>query len=159
MNLGYLYMGMAVAAFSLTGIFAKVADTRDCRPSAIYTLLYAWSLILVAGFALLGKGASFSAPAPVIWIALPFGVSAVIGGLAFQTGIRYGKLSASWLIISLSAAVPTVCSVAVYHEPVNPKKAAVLLLVLISVGLLWKDRHDEESRARQAKESGACGIA
>jgi drug/metabolite transporter (DMT)-like permease len=155
---GYLYMALAVVSFSLTGIFAKVADTRNCRPTAIYTLLYAWSLALVSVFGVLGRGASFGVPATVAWIALPFGIAAVIGGLAFQTAIRYGKLSSSWLIISLSAAVPTVCSIIVYREPVGLRQVAVLALVVASVLLLWKDRADEERRARE-KEAGACGTA
>ena len=158
MNSGYFYMAMAVVSFSLTGIFAKVADTRQCRPTAIYTLLYFWSLVLVSVFGVLGRGASFGAPATVVWIALPFGFAAVIGGLAFQTGIRYGKLSSSWLIISLSAAVSTVCSVIVYREPVSTRKLLVLALVVAAVLLLWKDRADEERRSRE-KEARTCGTA
>jgi hypothetical protein len=36
--------------------------------------------------------------------------------------------------------------VVIYHEPVNPRKIAVLGLAVFSVLLLWKDKQDDEAK-------------
>lgn len=146
MSLGYMYMALALASFSLLGIFAKVADTKACRPSAIYALLFFWSLVLVSFFVVVFKHADFHAPASVHWIAVPFGISGALGGLAFQTGLRYGRISTSWLIINLSAAIPTLGSVVFYSEPISARRVGLLFMIGLSIFLLWKDKESEEAR-------------
>ena len=75
-----------------------------------------------------------------------------------MAGIRYGKISTSWLIINLSAAIPAVGSVLLYHEPISTRKITILVLAVISVLLLWKDKQDDE--ARQADmDAGKAGTA
>jgi drug/metabolite transporter (DMT)-like permease len=150
-NLGYLYMVLSLTSFGLIGIFAKFADTRGCRPSAVYTLAYGWSMLFSALFVVLFRDGSFHVPGVVYAIALPFGVASAIGGIVFMSGIRYGKISTSWLIINLSAAIPAIGSVLFYGEPVNPRKIAVLLLAVVSMLLLWKDKQEDE-RLQQAHE-------
>jgi drug/metabolite transporter (DMT)-like permease len=144
-------MVLSLTSFGLIGIFAKFADTRDCRPSAIYTFAYGWSMLFSALFVVLFRGGSYHVPGIVYVIALPFGVASAIGGIVFMAGIRYGKISTSWLIINLSAAIPAIGSILFYSEPVNPKKIAVLLLAIASMLLLWKDKQEDE-RLQQAKE-------
>src|SRR5579871_4027928 len=53
MTAGYLYMVLSLLSFSLIGIFAKFADTKGCKPSAVYTLAYAWSALFGVVFVLL----------------------------------------------------------------------------------------------------------
>jgi len=160
MNAGYAYMFLALAGFSLIGIFSKVADMKNCRPAAIYAFVYLWSLVLVAGFVVFFKGVSFEVPKALYRIALPFGMSAAIAGIAFQAGLRYGKISTSWLIINLSAAIPTIGSIAFYHEQINNKKILAFCLVTVSMLLLWIDRKTErpaDKPARDKEENAACG--
>lgn len=144
MNPGYLYMLLSLTSFGMIGIFAKLADTRGCRASAVYTLAYAWSMLFSALFVVLFRGGSFGVPGTVYAIALPFGVASAIGGIVFMSGIRYGKISTSWLIINLSAAIPAIGSALFYREPVNPRKIVVLLLAVASMLLLWKDKQEDE---------------
>ena len=70
----------------------------------------------------------------------------VIGAMVFLAVIRFGKISTSWLVINLSAAIPAIGSIVVYHERVNPKKVAVITLAVVSVFLLWKDKEADEAR-------------
>jgi drug/metabolite transporter (DMT)-like permease len=145
-NLGFLYMIISLACFGLIGILVKFADTRGCKPSAVYALAYAWSILFGAGFVILFRGAQFHVPTAVYAIALPFGMISAVGGIVFMAGVRYGKISTSWLIINLSAAIPAVGSVMLYHEPVNAKKIVVLLLAVVAVLLLWKDKQVDEAK-------------
>jgi len=87
-------------------------------------------------------------PATVIGIALPFGAFAALAGVAFQTGIRYGKLATSWLIINFSAAVPAVASILIYRERISGRHALALALMAGSIVLLWKDKKEDERRAK-----------
>lgn len=155
MTLGYGYMILSLTCFGLIGIIAKYADLQGCRPSAVYTLAYAWSV----GFGLLLttiSGGGMHAPGTIYRIALPFGAASALGGIAFMAGIRFGKISTSWLVINLSAAIPAALSVLIYREPVSPKKIAVLLLATASILLLWKDKQMEE--AKQAGSIARPGV-
>lgn len=142
--LGYFYMFLSLTSLGLIGIIAKFSDSRGCKPTAVFTLAYAWSLLFGILFVVFYLGADFHVPKTVYAIALPFGVASVIGGIAFMAGIRYGKLSTSWLIINLSAALPAIGSIALYHEHVTVRKISVIALAIVSVFLLWKDKQSEE---------------
>ena len=148
MTLGYGYMILSLTCFGLIGIFAKYADMQGCKPSAVYSLAYAWSLCFGIVFILVTGGA-FHIPSVVYKVALPFGAASAIGGIVFMAGIRYGKISTSWLIINLSAAIPAALSVAIYHEPMSAKKVGVLVLAIASVLLLWKDKQADERKQAQ----------
>jgi drug/metabolite transporter (DMT)-like permease len=84
---------------------------------------------------------------------VPFGIMNAIGGIVFMAGVRFGKISTSWLIINLSAAIPALGSVVLYHEPVNAKKMAVLALAAVAVLLLWKDKQEDEKRQAQQERA------
>lgn len=147
-SLGYVYMILSLTCFALIGIVAKYADVQGCKPSAVYTLAYTWALLFSFLFVVF-SGAHFYVPTVVYAVALPFGAASAIGGIVFMAGIRYGKISTSWLIINLSAAIPAVGSIVIYHEKMNSKKIAVLLLAVVSVLLLWKDKQADEKEQGQ----------
>ena len=143
-TLGYLYMILSLLCFGSIGIVAKCADARGCKPTAVYTLAYGWSVLFGAIFVILFGAADFHIPSIVYAIALPFGAASAVGGIMFMAGIRYGKISTSWLVINLSAAIPAIGSVLLYHERIRPRKIAMVALAVVSVILLWKDKRAEE---------------
>ena len=144
--MGYLYMILSLTSFGFIGICAKLADMRGCKPVAVYTLAYAWCSLFGVIFVALFRGADFKVPLTIYAIAIPFGIASVIGGMVFLAGVRYGKISTSWLIINLSAAIPAIGSVVMYHEHVNARKIAVVALAALAVILLWKDKQMEEAK-------------
>jgi drug/metabolite transporter (DMT)-like permease len=145
MTESYLYTLIALLSFSALGVFHKLADTFQCRPSPVNALLYGWSLVFVA-ITLAAKSADWSPPGGVPALAIPFGISASIAILAFQAGIRHGDIATSWLAINLSSGIPTVASILIYHEPVGLTRAVALCLIPVSMALLWKDKRDAEAR-------------
>ncbi len=146
-------MILSLCCFGSIGILVKFADLRGCRPSAVYAWAYAWCVLFSVGFVIWFRGGMFDVPLAVYVIAVPFGVMNAIGGIVFMTGVRFGKISTSWLIINLSAALPAVGSVVLYHEPVNGKKVAVLGLAAVAVALLWKDKQEDERRQAAAERA------
>ena len=81
-------------------------------------------------------------------IAIPFGAGAALALWLFQRGLRYGRIATSWLLINLSAGVPTVLSVVIYHEPLSTRRISVLLLIVVSLALLWWDRKQDMDKAQ-----------
>jgi drug/metabolite transporter (DMT)-like permease len=158
MNWSYFFMIAALVCYGMLGVFAKIADDRGCRPRSLYLLLFFWACLFVCGFVIFGEHANFSIPVKVYWIALPFGMLAAVAGLAFQTGIHYGKISTSWLIINLSAIVPAVCSILIYHERLTLKIVLVLLLTGLSIYLLWQDKKVEEQLARRTTSNNQVNL-
>ena len=153
MNVGYVYMALSMLFLGMIGIVAKLADMRDCKPYAVYTMAYGWSLLFSVLFVIMFRHANFHIPSVVYAIALPFGLAGALAGIAFMSGIRYGKISTSWLIINLSAALPAAGSVIFYHEHVSPRKILVLILASASLFLLWKDKKSDEKRSGFASSS------
>jgi drug/metabolite transporter (DMT)-like permease len=145
MTEGYLYTLLALLAFGTLGVFHKLADTFQCRPSSVNALLYGWSLVFVT-ITLAMKHGAWAVPSGVPSLAIPFGVSASVAILAFQAGIRHGDIATSWLAINLSSGVPTIASIVIYHEPVGWTRAIALCLIPVSMALLWKDKRDAEMR-------------
>jgi drug/metabolite transporter (DMT)-like permease len=158
MNQGHLYLIAGLLSFSALGIFFKIADVKNCRPSAINALLYAWSVLIAITLTLVQTD-SIRAPASILAIALPFGMAASVAILALQAGIRYGNISTSWLAINLSAFIPTLGSILLYHEPVRASKVVALLLIPVSMMLLWKDKRDAESQDMTNRHANTGLIA
>lgn len=146
-------MLLSLTCFGAIGLLVKFANLRQCRPGAVYSWAYAWCVAFSVGFVMAFRGGQFHVPTAVYAIAVPFGVMNAVGGIVFMAGVRFGKISTSWLIINLSAAIPAIGSVVLYHEPVNAKKLAVLALAAVAVLLLWKDKQEDEMRRAEAHAS------
>jgi drug/metabolite transporter (DMT)-like permease len=144
MGFAYIYLFIGLACISILGILHKLADVKKCRSSAINALLFVWSFSLLFSYTRFVRHETVIAPLTVSWIAILFGICAAVAILAFQEGIKYGQIATSWLIINLSAGLPTLASIVVYHEAVNVKKVVALFLIAISIFLIWKDKKAAE---------------
>ena len=140
MSPGYWLMLGALLCFSGMGVAHKLGDRLHGNPVNI-----AW-LTMVAGFlvTLVRSGLSDSGlrniPPRIALLAIPFGIAAAVALWLFQKGLRHGHIVTSWLLINLSTAIPTVLSILVYREPLNPRKLFTLVLIAASLVLLWWDR-------------------
>lgn len=154
MGIGFVYTLLALLSYSTLGLFHKLADVKGCRPSAITVLLYFSSLV----YLLIGSFGALSAPgAPVTakLLGVPFGICSAIAILALQTALRFGNISTSWLAINLSAGVPAVASIVLYHETISLRKTFALVLIAGAMVLLWRDRAIEERLAATAETQGS----
>jgi EamA domain-containing membrane protein RarD len=138
MHLGYTYILLSLFSYSSLGILHKVAEVKNCRALSISVLMCAWCLVFLVAV-VLGQGKSLHAPASVVTLAVPFGISAGIAILALQTALSLGNISTSWLAVNLSAGIPTVLSIVLYKEPMTWLKIFALVTMAISMVLLWKD--------------------
>jgi drug/metabolite transporter (DMT)-like permease len=146
-NSGLAYALFALLSYSVLGVLHKLADVKGSRPAAINVLIYASSLsFLLLGGLFAGSSLSAGPPTPKL-LALPFGVSSAIAILALQTALRFGNISTSWLAINLSAGVPTVGSILLFHEAVTVRKSLSLVLITLAMVLLWKDKELADRQA------------
>lgn len=150
--MAYAFLMLAVVALGLLGVLHKVADFRGCRPEAINLFLFlgAASLMWIAVFLRLGTDVGL--PLVLVGVGAACGLLASLAILNFQRGVRYGKISTSWLIINLSTALPTILSLIIYHERLSPRRTFGLLLAVVALVVLWLDRRREE------QESVAPGV-
>jgi EamA domain-containing membrane protein RarD len=154
LGIGLVYTLLALLSYSTLGLFHKLADVKGCRPSAITVLLYFSSLV----YLLIGSFGTLSVPgAPVTakLLGVPFGMCSAIAILALQTALRFGNISTSWLAINLSAGVPAVASIVLYHEAISLRKVFALVLIAGAMVLLWQDRAIEERLAATAETQGS----
>lgn len=150
---GYLLAVLSMLALGCLGILGKLAISRGCSSLAANTALFISSALMTGAYVASAKGASFAPPPGVVAIAVAFGVITALASWAFLNGLRFGKVSTSWVVISLSAAVPTVASTVLYHEQLGLRKIAVLLLVGAAILLLWKDMEEERSAAASTPDA------
>jgi drug/metabolite transporter (DMT)-like permease len=137
-----------VVCFSLLGILHKIADFQRCRPSAINAYLFLWAWFLTTAYAFSFRPSLFI-PRNAIVVAICCGLCASVAILAFQTGIRFGKISTSWLVINLSTAVPTILSILFYRERVGSRRGIALWGIALSLLFLWKDKQIGSSEREQ----------
>ena len=149
MPTGYWFMLGGLVSFAAMGVIHKLGDRQKCNALNIALFTMATSCVFSFIVTAISQKASLSSwNFSVPLIAMPFGAAAAVALWLFQRGLRYGRIATSWLMINLSAGVPTVLSVVVYHESLSLRKILVLLLIALSLGLLWWDRKQDMDKAR-----------
>jgi drug/metabolite transporter (DMT)-like permease len=131
----------------MIGVLHKVADHRRCRPEAINLFIFLGGAVAMSVLSLWRSGLASILDIPAAaWVtATVCGFLASLAILSFQHGVRYGKISTSWLVINLSMALPTVLSIIVYHEAITLRRAIGLLLAVATLLILWRERVREEA--------------
>ncbi|HVN78459.1 MAG TPA: EamA family transporter [Terriglobia bacterium] len=147
--MGYFLVFWSLFSYGLLGACHKLAERKHCRPEPLSGVLFFSGFLGMNVFVLLGKG--YAVPVKVLCLAFVCGSIALCAIWAFQEGLKHGKIATSWLIINFSAAIPTVGSILIYHEPVNLKKIGVLGLIVIAIILVWLDRLEDLRRLDQKK--------
>lgn len=148
MTTPFLFLLLAVFSFGMLGVLHKVADHQHSRPEAANLFLFLGATALMSTFTLVRGELSGIATLPVIaWlVASGCGVLTSLAILNFQHGIRFGKISTSWLVINLSTVLPTILSILLYHEMVSFRRAVGLFLAGVAIGLLWYERRQDDLR-------------
>ena len=153
MDRGHLYLYCGLMSLGFIGVFHKLGDRLKCRPSAVNLSLFFWAALIMAGVVATGGLSTrlFTMPASLYGIAGICGFLASIAILSFQAGLKYGKISTSWVIVNLSLAVPTILSIAIYHERVSAVRLMAMILIIPALLLIWKDKQIDEEREKRAE--------
>ncbi|MEW5979468.1 MAG: EamA family transporter [Acidobacteriota bacterium] len=155
--MGYFLVFWSLFSYGVLGICHKWAERRRCRPQPLSAMLMFSAFVGMNLFVLIGRG--YAIPARALYTALICGAIALCALWAFQEGLKHGKIATSWLIINLSAAIPTVGSIVIYHEPVSLKKVGILTLIVIAIVLVWRDRLEDLRRLEAARDRLAAQAA
>jgi EamA domain-containing membrane protein RarD len=147
--MGYLLVFWSLFSYGVLGACHKLAERKHCRPQPLAAMLMLAGCLGMNVFVLPGKG--YAVPAQVFYLAFICGSIALCALWVFQEGLKHGKIATSWLIINLSAAIPTVGSILIYHEPISLKKISILGLIVVAIVLVWIDRLEDLRRLEQAK--------
>jgi drug/metabolite transporter (DMT)-like permease len=140
MTFGYALLLLGLLAFGSLGIFHKVADHPACRPKMIALILLFWGGVLTTVYTSFFSAKGLEFPARVLLIGCCGGTLAALALFFFQTGLRYGKISTSWLLLNLATSVPILLSIFLFGERLNYGKAAGILLVLAAILMMWWDK-------------------
>jgi drug/metabolite transporter (DMT)-like permease len=145
----HAFLLLAVGSLGLLGVMHKVADHRRCRPEAINLFLFLGAGMATVLFLLwrMGPAQALVVPGAAVITGVICGLLSSIAILSFQRGIRFGKISTSWLVINLSTALPTVLSILIYGERVGLRRTVGLTLAIVALAILWQERRREEARA------------
>jgi EamA domain-containing membrane protein RarD len=147
--MGYFLVFWSLFSYGVLGACHKLAERKHCRPEPLSGMLMLAGCLGMNVFVLLGKG--YAVPVKVFYLAFVCGSIALCALWAFQEGLKHGKIATSWLIINFSAAIPTVGSILIYHEPVNLKKIGILGLIIVAIVLVWLDRLEDLRRQEQVE--------
>lgn len=156
MTLGYALLFVSLVAFGLLGIFHKVADHPDCRPKMITVILLFWGGLLTTIYTFFFHPVGLVFPREVLMIGSLGGVIAAFALYIFQAGLKFGKISTSWLIINLATAIPVSLSIFLFGEKVSAPKVAGILLVATAIVLMWQDKKIDLDSANSSSTSGSA---
>ncbi len=167
MSGGSVFLILALLSLSGLGICHKIADFYHCKASAISTLLFFWAAAVLWAYTLFQASIRHVGLFPpftlgATGVALACGACAGIAILTFQVGIRYGRISTSWLVINLSTLVPAVLSLLIYKEwkdGIKWQQLVALGLMFASVVLLWRDKAREDARPQGRLSAPQAPIA
>jgi drug/metabolite transporter (DMT)-like permease len=130
--MGLLFCFLGAISFGLLGSALKAAERKKANAAGLVVAAYAWPAMIMLVQTLLLKS-SGHIPGKVWVIAVIFGICAAVASLAFQVSISIGKVTVGWLMMNLSAGVPVVVSIYVYHEKLTLLKIVAFGLVLVSI--------------------------
>src|SRR5262249_14232710 len=154
--MGYFLVFWSLFSYGVLGICHKLAERKHCRPQPLAAMLMLGGFLGMNLFVLLGNG--YAIPARALYTALICGAIALCALWAFQEGIKHGKIATSWLIINLSAAIPTVASIVIYREPVSARKLGILSLIVVAIVLVWLDRLEDLKQLDTRRSLGDIPI-
>lgn len=152
MFIGYLFAVLAMLSIGVLGILSKLADRPDCTPLNTTLVLFGGSSMIMGLYVRFIQGETLNPPKMVSGTAIFFGALAVLAFWVFLYGLRFGKITTSWIFMNLSAIVPAALSTILYHEKLGVLKALVLGLVVLSIFLLWKDKQQESGQVLTQSE-------
>ncbi|MGH9587053.1 MAG: EamA family transporter [Acidobacteriaceae bacterium] len=156
--MGYILVFLSLLSYGALGICHKLGERTHCRPKLLAMMLFIFAAAGMNGVVFLSD-ARYMVPRNVAVLAVICGVVGLAAIWAFQIGIEYGKIATSWLIINLSSVIPTVGSIVLYREPINPRKILSILLIFGAIVLVWKDGLEDMRRAEnELKEHPAVGA-
>ena len=147
MTLGYLLLLTGLLAFGMLGIFHKIADHPACRPKMIAVILLFWGGVMTTIYTAAANSKGLIFPQKVLLIGIGGGTMASLALFAFQTGLKFGKISTSWLILNLATSIPILLSIFIFGERVSIGKIAGILLVLAAVVMMWMDKRIDLQKA------------
>lgn len=150
MNTGILACILGAVAFGLLGCVSKLGERRGCNASALVVSLFGWATLFML-LRTAGAGTGMQLPWTGTAVAVACGICAAVAYFAFQTSMRLGKVTIAWLMMNLSAGVPAVVSIWLYHERLAPLKASALVLATASLLLLFWGHRIDERTAKQPK--------
>jgi EamA domain-containing membrane protein RarD len=152
--MGYVLVFWSLFSYGVLGVCHKLAERKRCRPQPLSAMLMLGGCLGMNFFLLSGRG--YVVPMKVFGLAFVCGSIALSALWAFQEGLKHGKIATSWLIINLSAAIPTVGSIVIYQEPVNWKKIGILGLIAVAIVLVWLDRLEDLRHVERARTAAAA---
>jgi uncharacterized membrane protein len=129
-----LYLAVAVVCFALTAMFYKLALHKGCDREGLIVAERVAMVILLFSYILLHDRFCFSGTV--------VGLGAIAGALLFVSRIsllysfKYGRVSTSWTVLSLSTAIPVLASIFFWKEIPDLRKAIGLILVPVAIVLL-----------------------
>ena len=137
MRAGILMCVLGATSFGLLACVSKLAERRQCNPSALVVWLFAWAAV-----AMLGESLSHAGKTHMTWqiivLGVSFGICAAVATYAFQVSIEVGKVTVGWLFMNLSAGVPALVSIWLYRERLTPLKSIAFCLALLSLFCLFQ---------------------
>ncbi len=151
MESGLLFCILAMVCFGALGSVSKLAERSNCDSSLLVVFLFGWAT-LATGLRTILAGLAFSMPLRAIAVAVICGICASVAYLAFQSSIAYGNVASGWLVMNVSAGIPALASIVIFHEAVSLIKLVALILAAIAVFFVFIGRKAlEQKRLVSAK--------
>ena len=137
MRAGLLMCILGAISFGLLACVSKMAERRRCNPSALVLWLFGWAAFIMLVESLMHRGKTHMSWQTAL-LGVGFGICAAVATLAFQLSIEVGKVTVGWLLMNLSAGVPALVSIWLYHEKLTALRAIAFCLALLSLLCLFQ---------------------
>ncbi|MHB0997832.1 MAG: EamA family transporter [Armatimonadota bacterium] len=127
-----MYLILSIITSVLFAICYKIAVQKGCNLKSVNAWNYAGAVISILVYILITQNLKFNQS--VIMLGIAAGFTSFFASLTFFMHIKYGQLSTSWTIISLSVAFPVLASIFIWHE--IPDAGQILAMVFIVIAFI-----------------------
>jgi drug/metabolite transporter (DMT)-like permease len=151
--MGIFFCFASAVSFGLLACVSRVAERKKCDASALVASLLAWATLLML-LRSVSLRPGIHLPLKAVTIAIVFGICGAVAYSAFQMSIEIGKVTVGWLMMNLSAGVPAIVSIWMYHERLTTLKMIAFSLAFLSVFLLFWGQKAEQGQAKKQRMEG-----
>lgn len=127
------YLILSILFNTLFAACYKIAALKNCRLESVNLWLYVGAVATLLVITALKHHLAFNAQA--LRLGIISGIVLYFATLSFFHHMKFGQLSASWTVISLSVAFPVLASIFIWHETPSPKQIVGMALIMVALVL------------------------
>lgn len=129
---------IALALFAATAMLYKLATHKKCEQLGIIISERLAIVLLMAFY--ISSFDQFQFSSGIVGLGLLGGAAVFVSRWALLHALMFGKVSTSWIIVSLAVAIPIIAAIFIWQEIPDLRRAIGIILVPLAIILTREEK-------------------